>query len=116
MGAGIEAGIGPVRTVILYWLSGLGGIMLSMCVRPYAHGLGASTAIFGLVGFYFAYFFSNFSYMGRVNYGQRIAIGIYVGLMIIMQSPLMAQDERVDNIGHLGGFITGAFVGFAITE
>ena len=66
MGSGIEYGLGVWRTVILYWLCGLGGIMTSMCVNPSANGVGASTAIFGLVGFYFAYFFTNFGYMGRM--------------------------------------------------
>ena len=69
MGSGIEYGLGPVRILILYWLSGLGGILLSMCVNPTAHGVGASTAIFGLVGFYFSYLFTNFTYMGRMRAG-----------------------------------------------
>jgi membrane associated rhomboid family serine protease len=53
MGTGIENGIGLLNIIVLYWLCGLGGILLSMNVRPNTHGVGASTAIFGLVGFYF---------------------------------------------------------------
>ena len=116
MGSNIESGIGVVRMVILYWLSGLGGIMLSMCVRPSSHGVGASTAIFGLVGFYFSYLFTNWGYMGRFRTGQRIGVLIYVSIMLLLNSGLLGSDAHVDNFGHLGGFITGALVGFAISE
>lgn len=36
--------------------------------------------------------------------------------MLILNSPLVPGDAKTDNIGHLGGFITGTFVGFAISE
>ena len=116
MGSGIEWGLGVWRTIILYWGSGLGGILLSMCVHPTAHGVGASTAIFGLVGFYFSYLFTNFNYMGRKGDGQRWGILVYTVIMLLMNSPFLPADPRVDNVGHLGGFITGTFIGFAISE
>jgi membrane associated rhomboid family serine protease len=52
IGIGIESGIGPWRMLFLHFVSAIGGITLSMCVRPTLKGLGASTAIFGLIGFY----------------------------------------------------------------
>lgn len=69
MGVGIEAGLGPLRVFILYILCGLGGNLFSMNINPGAHGVGASTAIFGLIGFYGAYLFTNWTYMGRMRYG-----------------------------------------------
>ena len=54
--------------------------------------------------------------MGRLRNGQRIGILIYVTVTVIMNSPFMAMDPHIDNIGHAGGFITGALVGFAISE
>ena len=65
MGAGIEHGIGFLKFLFLYIVTGVGGITLSMCVRPAAHGVGASTAVFGLVGFLIAYIFTNWGSMGR---------------------------------------------------
>ena len=55
MGSGIESGIGFGRMAFLYIITGLGGITLSMVVRPNAHGVGASTAVFGLVGYLVSY-------------------------------------------------------------
>ena len=83
MGTGIEDGIGTVRMIILYTLGGLGGILFSMDIRPYTHGVGASTAIFGLVGFYIPYIFTNFSYMGRKRAGQRIFLIVYCSIMVL---------------------------------
>lgn len=84
MGCGIEDGIGTVRMIILYFLGGLGGILFSMDVRPFTHGVGASTAIFGLVGFYTSYLFTNFFYMGRMRTGQRWFFAIYCSIMVLM--------------------------------
>ena len=75
MGSGIEYGLGVWRIIFLYFISGLGGITLSMCVRPSAHGVGASTAVFGLVGFLVAYLFTNWMAMGRVANKKDQCIG-----------------------------------------
>lgn len=67
MGSGIEFGIGFLRMVFLYILTGFGGNLLSSVLNPVAYGVGASTAVFGLVGFYISYLFTNWGYMGRMR-------------------------------------------------
>jgi membrane associated rhomboid family serine protease len=52
MGAGIEYGIGPWYMIFLYIITGFGGNLLSSVLNPVSFGVGASTAVFGLVGFY----------------------------------------------------------------
>ena len=52
MGAGIEYGIGPWYMTFLYLITGFGGNLLSSVLNPVSFGVGASTAVFGLVGFY----------------------------------------------------------------
>jgi membrane associated rhomboid family serine protease len=52
MGAGIENGIGPGYMAFLYTITGFGGNLLSSVLNPVSFGVGASTAVFGLVGFY----------------------------------------------------------------
>jgi len=117
MGAGIEYGITFWRMVFLYTLSGLGGITLSMCVRPAAHGVGASTAVFGLVGFQIAYLFTNWMYMGRERYGQRIFLLIYTITMVLLNLNIgPGSDSHIDNFGHLGGLISGILIGLSLTE
>ena len=117
MGAGIEYGIGFWRMVFLYVLSGLGGITLSMCCRPEAHGVGASTAVFGLVGFFVAYLFTNWWYMGRERPGQRIYLLIFTLALVLLNLNIgPGSDSHIDNFGHLGGFITGILIGLSLTE
>lgn len=117
MGAGIEDGIGFWRMVFLYVLGGLGGILFSMDMRPNTHGVGASTAIFGLVGFYIAYIFTHFSYMGRARAGQRVCLIVYTSIMVLLNLNIGPHaDSHVDNWGHLGGLITGILAGLALTE
>jgi len=50
---------------ILYILTGIGGNLLSAILSPAQFGVGASTSVFGLVGFLIAYIFTNFFDMGR---------------------------------------------------
>jgi rhomboid protease GluP len=117
MGSGIEFGIGFGKFVFLYVISGLGGILLSMNLRPNAHGVGASTAVFGLVGFLIAYILTNWQYMGRVRTSQRVFLIVYCSVLVVLNLNIgPGSDPHIDNFGHLGGLITGFFAGFAISE
>ena len=68
MGSNIESGIGFGYFAFLYMLSGIGGNLLSGVINPSAYGVGASTSDFGLVGFYFAYLFTDWYSMGRKDW------------------------------------------------
>jgi len=117
MGSGIEAGIGFGRMAFLYIICGLGGITLSMCVRPSAHGVGASTAVFGLVGYLISYLFTHFQYMSRVRFAQFVYLLIFTVSLVLMNLNIgPGSDPHTDNFGHLGGLITGIISGFAISE
>mmetsp|Transcript_82058 Transcript_82058/g.123208 ORF Transcript_82058/g.123208 Transcript_82058/m.123208 type:complete len:83 (+) Transcript_82058:293-541(+) len=48
-GCSLESTIGTYRTIILYFLSGIGGILFSSLINSYI-SVGASTAIFGILG------------------------------------------------------------------
>lgn len=65
LGSGIEAGIGFVRMAFLYFVSSIGGVLLSLVFHPENYGVGASCAGYGLIGFLLAYLFTNWSYMAR---------------------------------------------------
>ena len=65
VGSGIEHGIGPWRMAFLYTVTEIGGVLLAVTFHPDSYGVGASCAGFGLLGFLAAYFFTNFTFMGR---------------------------------------------------
>lgn len=123
MGVGIETGIGLWSFIFLYMITGIGGNLLSAIIRPEQYSVGASTAVFGLVGYYLAYIFTNWQQMKRNKYagvwGQIIFLITYCSIMILMNlnvGLIGKADAKVDNWGHLGGGITGVFVSMAITE
>lgn len=117
LGVGIEYGIGFLKMLFLYLLSGFGGNLLSACIEPAQYGVGASTAVFGLVGFLCSYSFTNFFYMRRKRPWQILFVALLAGLLILMNLNVGPHaDTHVDNWGHLGGLITGIFAGLAITE
>jgi rhomboid protease GluP len=103
--------------LFLYLSSGIGGNLLSGVLSPAAFGVGASTSVFGLVGFLLAYILTNAKFMVRRDKGQIWYLAILVSLLIFLnlnQGP--DSDPKVDNWGHLGGLITGILVGTVITE
>jgi membrane associated rhomboid family serine protease len=53
MGSNIENGTSTKYMAFLYIISGFGGNLLAAVLTPSFYGVGASTAVFGLVGFYF---------------------------------------------------------------
>lgn len=52
IGSGLENGLGFWKLTTLYLVSGFGGILFSCVCNPLAYSVGASTAIFGLIGYY----------------------------------------------------------------
>lgn len=54
--SGLENGIGFWRLCTLYFVSAFGGILFSCVFNPLSYSVGASTAIFGLIGYYVSIF------------------------------------------------------------
>jgi|TARA_B110000238_G_C16068958_1_gene414044 membrane associated rhomboid family serine protease len=77
MGSNIENGISTKYMAFLYIISGFGGNLLSSVLNPTSYGVGASTAVFGLVGYYFQYIFTAWDFMGyeqpRYNKHTKVA-------------------------------------------
>lgn len=117
LGSGIEHGIEVWRMIFLYFTCGVGGMLLSCILKPESFGIGASTSVFGLVGYLVSYVFTNWQYMGRVKPGQRIYLSILTFLIVAINMNIGPMaDGNVDNFGHLGGLITGILVGMTLAE
>ena len=100
LGPQIESFFGKTKFLIIYLLSGLCGSLLSFTFNIDAISVGASGAIFGLLGsmLYFGYYYR--TYLGNVVRSQIIPIiilNLIIGFMI----------SGVDNFGHIGGLICG---------
>jgi len=116
IGSGLENGLGFWKLTSLYLISGFGGILFSCVLNPLAFSVGASTAIFGLIGYYIAYLCIEWSRLGETNPMQRFTLIIFILLILLFNFQIGITESNVDNIGHLGGLITGIIMGFAIAE
>ena len=97
----LERAVGRVRFLVLYLLSGVGGSVAVLLLAFGTPVLGASGAIFGLLGAFFVI--------------QRKFGGNTTGLLIIIGLNLVAGFWPGSNVSwqaHLGGLIVGAAVAF----
>ncbi len=101
LGPNLERLLGPWRFALLYVLSAYAGNALST-VFTEAPSLGASTAIFGLLGAYLVVFHTNQDYLGNIarSATQQAMFWILVNLVWSLQS-------GIDMWGHLGGLLGG---------
>jgi hypothetical protein len=116
IGSGLENGLGSWKLSTLYFVSSFGGILFSCTFNPLAYSVGASTAIFGLIGYYIAYLCIEWSRLGESNPMQRFTLIIFILIILLFNISIGITEANVDNLGHLGGLIVGIIMGFAISE
>lgn len=83
IGSGLENGLGFWKLTLLYFISAFGGILFSCVFNPLAYSVGASTAIFGLIGYYIAYLCIEWSRLGETNPMQRFTLIIFILLILL---------------------------------
>lgn len=103
MGNNVEQLFGPGRFLFTYLLAGVAGNLASAINSPNP-ALGASGAIFGIVGAQLVFLSRNDWLLGRAGESmqgalmQTILINVFIGMM----------NPMVDNWGHIGGLVGGA--------
>jgi rhomboid protease GluP len=109
IGPQVEAPFGYVRFLVIYLLSGIAGVVLSFALSP-SNSVGASGAIFGLVGA-----LAEFLYRHRRRFGE-FARQRLMNLLIIIGINLVfgLTSPQIDNWGHLGGLAGGVLLGWLI--
>ena len=100
-GPPLESALGRVRFLTLYLLSALGGSAASYAFNiPNQASLGASGAVFGLLG---AFFVVN-RRLGRDNSGLLVLVAINLGIAFL------PRFGNIDWRAHVGGLVTGTLV------
>jgi membrane associated rhomboid family serine protease len=106
-GSQVERAIGAVRFLALYLLAAVGGSLGSLLFAPRnLESVGASGAIFGLLGAYLVI-------ARRRGMDTRPIVGL-----VVIELLLGAANPVIDNRAHVGGLITGLAValGFGWAE
>lgn len=111
LGSMIEKEVGHLRYGMLYFLSGVGGNVMSLLSRVIqrdpAASLGASGAVFGLDGVLLAMVLFSDRQMENVTPVRvmlMIAYSLYSGFV----------GRNIDNVAHVGGLLTGFLLASAM--
>ncbi|KAL3834481.1 hypothetical protein ACJIZ3_009217 [Penstemon smallii] len=108
IGIRLEQQFGFVRIGIIYLLSGFGGSVLSSLFIRNRISVGASGALFGLLGAMLSELITNWSI-----YSNKIAALLTLVLIVVINLAVGILPH-VDNFAHIGGFFTGILLGFIL--
>jgi rhomboid protease GluP len=109
LGPEAERIYGTARFLALYFIAGLAGGIASYALNP-SPAVGASGAIFGLIGGLAAFYYVSRRLLGEISrqqLGSLITV-IMINLFIGFSTPV------IDNTAHIGGLIGGAAVGWLL--
>lgn len=103
VGSQIEVIYGKFKYIIIYVLSAIGSSGLSYLMAPKSLSVGASGAIFGLLGAMLVFAIKEKNRLNKGVIGNIfavIALNLYIGLTV----------SNIDNYGHIGGLIIGIVI------
>lgn len=108
LGAMIEKEIGHIRYMLFYFLSGIGGNLLSLLAKfmenDSSSSIGASGAVFGLDGVLLAIVLMSSRRLPNVTPKRMV-------FMIVYSLYSGFTGQNVDNAAHIGGLLTGFVLG-----
>jgi len=109
----VERIFGSVRFVGLYLLSGIAGGLASVLWNPHVNSVGASGAIFGIIGGLFAF-------IGRQNSGVPPTVVAdlrgAIGPFLLFNIAAGFLYPHTDNAAHLGGLAGGWLAGHLLAR
>ncbi|XP_026666138.1 RHOMBOID-like protein 3 isoform X2 [Phoenix dactylifera] len=108
IGVRLEQEFGFVKIGILYILSGFGGSLLSCLSIRTNISVGASGALFGLLGAILSELIINWTI-----YANKCA-ALLTLVVVISINLAVGMIPHVDSSAHIGGFITGFLLGFIL--
>jgi len=88
--------------LLVYFLSGLTGNLLTLLFGPSMVSAGASGAIFGLFGACTIYI--------RRSVGQSVISALLYSFFLLM----ISGSQNVNYLAHLGGLVVGLLIGYAL--
>lgn len=107
IGREVEAVYGSKRYIAIYIISALGGSIFSYLFKPSSISVGASGAIFGLLGAMLIFGLKERDKIGKQymkNILETIGLNVIIGITI----------PNIDNFAHLGGLVIGALTSFIL--
>jgi membrane associated rhomboid family serine protease len=106
----VERQYGPRWFVAFYVLCAVGGSVATFVLGPGRLGVGASGAIFGLFGILIAARRTHQPVLDR----EARRIVPQLGSIVVLNLVLGFLIPNIDNLAHLGGLVTGLWLGFIV--
>ncbi|GAW81486.1 rhomboid protease ROM4 [Plasmodium gonderi] len=103
----IEPDWGFIRTLLLFFISGVTGNLLSAVCDPCGVTIGSSGSLYGLIGALFTYYIEYWKTIPRP-----CCVLIFMILVIIF-GIFVGMFGYTDNYAHMGGCLGGILYGFA---
>jgi rhomboid protease GluP len=109
----VERIYGSTRYASLYVVAGLAGGLASVAWNPAVNSVGASGAIFGILGALLATWFSTDATIAR-----EVLRPLRTSTLIFAAASLVTgvSANGIDNANHLGGLVAGLFMGLALVR
>ena len=129
-GQAVEQKLGHITYSIFYLVCGVFATLTSWYfnnnIAPYSYGLGASGAIFGVLGADFLWFPKAKMRMiipiGFFLFPFKLAVRYFFSFIIIAELfiaiflAIVKQSDGINHLAHLGGFFSGFIIAFILTK
>ena len=113
IGPFIQTVFGRLRYLLIYFIAGLAGSIVSVWVHPTAVGAGASGAIFGLYGAVFGFLLIK---RRTLNPAAIKSIGRSAGIFVLYNVVYGSISGTTDLSAHLGGLLAGFLAGMLLVR
>ncbi|MBN9393235.1 MAG: rhomboid family intramembrane serine protease [Chloroflexi bacterium] len=110
LGMQVEQLMGSKRFLLIFFLTGIGGNVLTLLVNP-VPSVGASGGIFGLLGALIAFFYRNRDRLGAWGQANLRGLLITAGINFVITFSI----PQVNQMAHIGGLVTGLFLGYFLS-
>merc|ERR1712232_633277 len=98
--------------MLIYFVCGLFGNLMSITVDPFKLAVGASTAGFGLIGVWLAEILLSWEILGPAR--ERTVL--WIVFMLISVSTMSTMTPNMDLYGHLGGALGGFLLAIVLSD
>jgi rhomboid protease GluP len=110
LGPEAERIYGTARFLAVYFLAGLSGSIASYAFSP-SPSVGASGAIFGLIGCLAAFYYITRQLLGEFGRRQLQSMIAIIGINLLFG---FTMSGVIDNYAHIGGLLGGMLVGWLL--
>ena len=111
-GSAVEKVMGRWRLLLVFFLAGAAGNVLSASLARYDVAVGASAGIFGVVG---AFGVAAYRLDAPMYLALRRRLLMLLALMVAADFTIGGLEPQVDNLAHVGGFFAGILLALALS-